>query len=103
MKAFLNYREKLWTASLDICNSNMRNMYNARREFECTLNSIGERQNELIRSNAKMLEWATNKLFSDETTKKPHVSIPEFVPSQASYPFEQVNIKPSKSHHKKKK
>ena len=50
-----------------------------------------------------MLEWATNKLLDDKTTGKPQVSILEFVPSQAGYPFEQVNIKPSKSHHKKKK
>ena len=29
MEASLNYREKLWTESLDICNSNLRNLYNA--------------------------------------------------------------------------
>ena len=34
-------------------------------------------------------------LFSDEITEKPQVSIPEFVPTQASYAFEKVNIKPS--------
>ena len=51
-------------------------MYNAQVEFEGTLKSIGERQNELIRSNAMMLKWATNKLFIDETTEKPQVSIP---------------------------
>ena len=59
-----------------------------------TLKSIGERQNELIKSNAMMLGWATKKLFSDET---------EFFSSQASYPFEKVKIKPYKSHPKKKK
>ena len=40
MEASLNYREKLWTESLDLCNSNMRNMYNAQGEFENTLNFI---------------------------------------------------------------
>ena len=50
-----------------------------------------------------MLEWATNKLLSDKTTEKPQVSILEFVPSQAGYQFDHVNIKSSKSHHKKKK
>ena len=103
MEASLNYRGKLWTGSLDICNSNLRNIYNAKGEFDGTLNSIGERKNELIKSNAMMLGWATNKLFSDETTKKPQVSIPEFVPFQDSYPFEKVKMKPSKSHPKKKK
>ena len=33
MEASLNYREKLWIESLDICNSNLRNMYNAQGEF----------------------------------------------------------------------
>ena len=50
-----------------------------------------------------MLEWAINKLLGDKTTEKPKASIPNFVPSQASYQFEQVNVKPSKPHHRKKK
>ena len=80
MEASLNYREKLWTKSLDICNSNLRNMYNAQVEYEGTLNLIGERQNELIRSNAMTLGWFINKLFIDETVEKPQVSIPKFIP-----------------------
>ena len=103
MEASLNFREKLWTEILDLCNSNLRNMYNAQVEFEGTLNSLRERQNELIRSNARMLELATNKLLGDKTTEKPQASIPNFVPSQAGYPFEPVNLKPFKSHLKKKK
>ena len=60
MEASLNYKEKLWTESLDMVNSNMIKMYNAQGEFEGSLSCIGERQNEMIRSNAKMLEWMTN-------------------------------------------
>ena len=56
MEAPLNYREKPRIESLDLCNSNLKNMYNAQGEFEGTLNSLWERQNELIKSNAKMLE-----------------------------------------------
>ena len=56
MEVSLNYREKLWTKSLDLCNSNLRNKYNAQGKFEGTLNCIRERQNELIRTNARMLE-----------------------------------------------
>ena len=103
MEASLNYREKLWTESLDLCNSNLRNMYNAQGEFEGTLNSIGKRQNELIRGNARMLESATNNLLGDKTTEKPQTFILDFVPSQASYKFEPVNLKSSKSNHKTKK
>ena len=36
-------------------NANMIKMYNAQGEFEATLNSIGGRQNELIKANATML------------------------------------------------
>ena len=43
MEASLNYREKLWTKSLDIYNSNMIKIYNAQGEFEGALNSIRER------------------------------------------------------------
>ena len=69
MEASLNYREKLWIDSLDMCNSNMIKMYNAQGEFEDALNSIGGRQNELIKFNARMLEWFTNKLVGDKTTE----------------------------------
>ena len=55
MEASLKYREKLWIGSLDMCNSNMIKMYNAQGEFEVAINSIGGRQNELIRYNARMI------------------------------------------------
>ena len=41
MEATLNYREKLWTESLDMINNNLIKMYSAQGEFEGTLNSIG--------------------------------------------------------------
>ena len=71
MEASLNYREKLRTESLDMCNSNMIKMYNAQGEFEGALNSIGGRQNELIRTNAKMMEWMTNQLLGDKMAENP--------------------------------
>ena len=60
MEASLNYREKTWTESLDLCNSNLRNMHNAQCEFEGALNSIGGRPYEMIKTNAMMMEWMTN-------------------------------------------
>ena len=56
MEASLNYKEKLWTEILDMVNSNLIRMYNAQGEFEGSLNSIGGRQKEMIKSNARMLE-----------------------------------------------
>ena len=68
MEASLEYREKLWTESLNIVNSNMIRMYNAQGEFEGAPNSIGGRQNELIKFNARMQERFTNKMAGDKTT-----------------------------------
>ena len=102
MEASLNYREKLWTESLDVLNANLIKMYNAQGEFKGALNSIGERQNELIMTNAKMLEWFTNRLARDTKAEKPQSSFSDFTPSNACYKYEPVNLKPSKSHRKKK-
>ena len=102
MEASLNYREKLWTESLDMVNGNMIKMYTAQGEFEGCLNSIGERQNEPIKTNARMLEWFTNKLVRDTKAERPQPSFSDFTPSNVGYPYESVNIKPSKSHRKNK-
>ena len=40
MKATLNYKEKLWTESLDMVNNNLIKIYSAQSEFEGVLNSI---------------------------------------------------------------
>ena len=102
LEASLNYREKLWTESLDMVNANMIRMYNAQGEFESALNSIRGRQNELIKYNARMMEWFTLKMSGERTAKRPQASIPDFSPSQGAYQYELVNLKPSKSHRKKK-
>ena len=52
MQATLNYKEKLWTESLDMVNNNLVKMYYARGEFEGTLNSIRQRQYNLIKQMA---------------------------------------------------
>ena len=101
LEASLNYREKLRTESLDMVNANMIRMYNAQGEFERTLNSIGGRKNELIKQSARMQEWIALKLTGDGTTKKPQAYISDFSP-QGAYQYELVNLKPSKSHRKKK-
>ena len=102
MEASLNYREKLWIDSVVMVYSNMMRIYNAQGEFESTLNSIEGRQNELIRTNARMLEWMTNHLLGDRTVENPQSSIFDFTPSNANYQYEPVNLKPSKSQRKKK-
>ena len=68
MEASLNYREKLWTESLNMVNANMIRIYNGQGEFEGALNSIRGRQNKLIRTNVRMLEWMTSQLLRDRIT-----------------------------------
>ena len=43
----------------------MIRMYNAQGEFESALNSIGGIHNELIKYNARMMEWFTLKILGD--------------------------------------
>ena len=94
--------EKLWTESLDMVNANLIRMYNAQGEFEGALNSFGLRQNELIRQNTITQEWYFFNKGENSTTAQPYPSIPDFTPSHASYEYEPVNLKPSKSQRKKK-
>ena len=67
LKATLNYREKLWTKSLDMVNNNLIKMYSTQGEFEGTINSIGQRQDDLIKQMALSMEWST---FNKEEGKQ---------------------------------
>ena len=71
-----------------MANANMIKVYQAQGDFEGALNSIRERQTELIRSNARMLEWFTLNLEGDTIVERPQPSIPDFTPSNVGYPYE---------------
>ena len=89
----LNYREKCWTESLDMINNNMIKMYSAQGEFEETLNSIEQRQNELIKQIALSMELsALNKSGEGSRLRQPQVQILEFSPSAAGYKLDPVNL-----------
>ena len=75
----------------------MIKMYQAQGEFEQSLNFIGQRKNELIKHNVQTQEWYLFDKGGSGSTGKPEPSIPEFMPSNASYKNEPVNLKPSKS------
>ena len=97
LESILNYKEKLWIESIDLVNQNLVNMYQAQGEFEQSLNSIRQRQNELIKKNIRKQERYLFDRNREGSTPKPEPSIPEFTPSNASYKFEAMNLKPSKS------
>ena len=89
MEVTLNYREKLWTKSLDLINNSLVKMYSSQGEFEGTLNSIGQRKNDLIKQMALSIEWsAFNRAEEGSMSKQPQVQIPEFSPSIAGHKFE---------------
>ena len=74
MESTLNYRENLWTESLDMINNNLIKMYSTQGEFEGTLNSIRKRQNYLIKQMALSMEWyAFNRDEEGSGFKQPHV------------------------------
>ena len=102
MEASLNYREKLWIDRLDMCNSNMIKIYNAHGEFENTLNSIKGRQNELIRTNARMLEWMTTQFLGDKIAERPQPSISNFTASQDATNMSQLTSKPPDPNRRKR-
>ena len=84
MEGTLNYREKCWTESLDMINNNLIKVYSTQGEFEGTMNSIGQRQNELIKQLAISMEWSVlNKSGEGSRSRHPQVQIPEFSLSAA--------------------
>ena len=104
MEGTLNYREKCWTESLDMINNNLIKMFSTQSEFEGTLNSIGQRQNDLIRKMALSMEWsAFNRSEEDSRSKQPQVQIHEFSPFVAGYKFEPVNLHSSHRHDRRRK
>ena len=85
-------------------NKNLIKMYSAQGEFEGTLNSIGQRQNDLIKQMAMSMEWsAFNRGEEGRKSKQPQIQIPDFSLFAAGYKFEPVNLHPSHRHDRKRK
>ena len=102
LEGTLNYKEKCWTESLDMINKNLIKMYSAQGEFKGTLNSIGQRQNDMIKQLALTMEWSVlNKSGESNKSSKPQVQIPEFSPSAVGYKLDPVNLPSSHRHERK--
>ena len=97
-----NYRKKLWNESLDQVNSYLVNMHTMLTKLEGTMNNIGMKQDELI----TRVEYTNDHcLFNREEPlekKKPHVSIPKFPPSLASFNLKPPNLKIPKSYKRRR-
>ena len=104
MEGTLNYRGKCWIESLDMINNNLIKMHSAQGELEGTLNSIGQRQNDLIKQMTLSMEWYEfNRSEEGIKSKQPQVQIPEFSPSVVDYKFEPVNLHSSHRHDRRRK
>ena len=104
MEATLNYGEKCWIESLDLVNNNLIKMYSTQGEFEGTMNSIGQRQNDLIKLMALSMKWSTfNRTEEGSMSKQPQVQILEFSPFANGYKFEPMNLHPSHRHDRRRK
>ena len=103
MEATLNYREKLWTKSLNMVNNNFIKTYSAQGEFEGVLNSIRQRQDDLIKQVALSMEWSTFNKEEGSKVRRPPIQIPEFSPSSAGYRFEPVNTNLPPKYDRKRK
>ena len=73
-------------------NNNLIKMYSAQGEFEGTLNSIGKRQDDLIKKMAISMEWSVFNKEEGSKANRPPVKFPEFSPSSAGYKLEPVNL-----------
>ena len=103
MEATLNYKEMLWTKSLDMVNNNLIKMYSAQGEFEGTLNSIRQRQDDLIKQMTLSMEWSALNKEEGSKAKRPPVQFPQLSLSFAGYKLEPVSLnRPNKYDRKKK-
>ena len=104
LEGTLNYREKCWTESLDMINKNLIKMYSAQGEFEGTLNSIGQRQNDMIKQLALIMEWfVLNRSEEGSKSRQPQVKIPEFPPFTVGCKLDPVNLPSSHRHDRERK
>ena len=84
-------------------NNNLIKMYSAQGEFEGTLNSIGQRQDDLIKQMTLSMEWSVFNKEEGCKANGPLVQFPEFSHSFDGYKFELVNLnRPNKYDRKKK-
>ena len=97
-----NYRQKLWNDSLDQVNSNLVNIHNVLTEFEGSMNTLGNRQDQLI----TLMEYTNDYcLFQREeppAKEKPYISFTKFPPSLAIFNLEPPKLKTSKSYKRRR-
>ena len=89
------YRRKIWLENLDLINNNLSKFLEVMTEMECTMNTLGQRQDDL---NKKV--DLTNELFIEEQIerenakkkKRIEMKFPKFNPNLATLDLDPPNI-----------
>ena len=89
------YRKKVWLENLDLINNNLSKFLEVMTEMECTMNTLGQRQDDL---NKKM--DLTNELIleeqiereNDKRKKMTEMKFPKFNPNLATLDLDPLNI-----------
>ena len=97
-----NYRHKLWNDSLDQVNSNFVNIHNVLTELEGSMNTLGNRQDQLVTLVEYTNEYCLFHREEPPAKEKPNISIPKFPLSLATFNLEPPNLKTSKSYKRRR-
>ena len=97
-----NYRHKLWNDSLDQVNSNLVNINNVLTEFEGSMNTLGNKQDQLITIMEYTNDYYLLQREEPLIKENPDISFPKFPPSLATFNLEPPNLKTSKSYKRRR-
>ena len=80
MKAVLESRDRDWLNSLEHCKQSFRLMTYEQINNRTTLESIGKRQCELVKSNVEILDWAMKTVSGKKKVSLLNIQISDYVP-----------------------
>ena len=68
-------RDQLWLNCLNSFNDNLKSMYNVQNSMGKSMESLSQRQVELIKVNVKMLDWVMVAASNKKKVAAPKVTI----------------------------
>ena len=80
MKKALEARDVGWLNNLQHYKDSLRLNTQELINNKCTLDSIGKRQFELVKSNSDILDWAMKTVISKKKVPLPNIQISDYVP-----------------------
>ena len=89
------YRRKIWLENLDLINNNLSKFLEVMTEMECTMNTLGQRQDDLNKkvdvTNELILEEQIER-ENDKKKKRTEMKFPKFNPNLATLDLDPPNI-----------